>query len=201
MTNIQSNATKIQQLTGVGLLAATIVVIQAISTFTPMTIPLNLVLPTIVIGAAMYGAKAGLFLGLCFGAVVMVSGISGAAPLSLAMWTASPVLFIIVTLGRGAAQGFVAGVVYKALSKRNVQDGVLGAAIVAPIVNTGIFLGVLILLFQDILVGMAGDTNIIYHAFIVMAGTNFLIEMAVNIALVTVIARIITIVKDKRHRG
>jgi len=114
------------------------------------------------------------------------------------MWVANPILMIIVTLGRGAAQGFVAGIAYARFSKRNTQDGVLAAAILAPITNTGIFLAALIFLFRDTLVHFAGDSNILYHVFIVMAGTNFLIELFINVGLVSVIVRIIDILKSSK---
>ena len=183
---------KTQRIAGTALLAAIIVILQVTATFLrPGLIPINLVLPAIVIGAAMYGTKAGAFLGLCFGGVVLASGISGTAPMSTMMWTANPILMTIVTLGRGMAQGYVAGVVFTLFSKNKRQDGVLAAAIAAPITNTGIFLAALIFLFRDTLVHFAGDTNILYHAFIIMAGTNFIIEMFINIGLVSVIVRIL----------
>ncbi|MCL2616705.1 MAG: ECF transporter S component [Defluviitaleaceae bacterium] len=191
-----SNATKVQSITGIALLAAIIVILQVVATFIrPGLIPVNLVLPTIVIGSAMYGAKAGALLGLCFGAVVLSSGISGTAPMSTMMWSASPLLMTVVTLGRGAAQGYAAGVVYTMFKKKSTFAGVLAAAIVAPIVNTGIFLGALILLFRDTLVHFAGDTNALYFAFMVMAGTNFLFELIVNVVLVSAIDRIIRVVR------
>jgi len=187
---------KTQRIAGTALLAAIIILLQATATFIrPGLIPINLVLPAIVIGAAMYGVKAGAFLGMCFGAVVLVSGITGTAPMSAMMWAANPILMTIVTLGRGAAQGYVAGMAFVLFSKKKRQDGVLAAAIVAPIVNTGIFLLALIFLFRGTLVHFAGDTNIIYHAFIVMAGTNFIVEMFINVGLVSVIVRILDSIK------
>jgi len=190
------NSSKTQRIAGTALLAAIIVLLQATAIFIrPTLIPINLVLPAIVVGAAMYGAKAGAFLGTCFGAVVLVSGITGTAPMSAMMWTANPILMTIVTLGRGAAQGYIAGIVFLLFAKKRHQDGVLAAAIVAPIVNTGIFLAVLIFLFRNTLIYFAGETNFLYHAFIVMAGTNFIIEMFINIGLVSVIVRILDSIK------
>jgi len=48
------------------------------------------------------------------------------------------------------------------------------------------------------LVHFAGETNIIYHAFIVMAGTNFVIELFINVGLVSVIVRILDSIKVVR---
>ena len=180
-------------------MSAIIVILQVVATFVrPGLIPVNLVLPAIVVGAAMYGAKAGAVLGLCFGAVVLSSGITGTAPMSTMMWGASPLLMTIVTLGRGAAQGYAAGVVYTAFAKKSTYAGVLAAAIVAPIVNTGIFLAALIFIFRDTLVHFAGDTEVLYFAFMVMAGTNFLFELVVNVVLVSAIDRIIRVIGRTR---
>ncbi|MCL2213050.1 MAG: ECF transporter S component [Oscillospiraceae bacterium] len=190
-----------RRLVGVAMFAAVIVVVQTLTTFVwpPGTIPINLVLPAIVVGAALYGTKAGMFLGLCFSAVVIASGITGAAGLSNLMWIASPVLFILVTLVRGASIGLVAGIVFSAVSQKDTQLGVLVAAVLSPVVNTGIFLLSLIFLFRDVLRGIAGENNIIYHAFIVMAGTNFIVELAVNIGLVTATVIVITATKKNRN--
>ena len=193
---VTSTSVKTQRLAGIAFLAAIIVVLQVIATFIrPGLIPVNLVLPTIVIGAAMFGAKAGALLGLCFGAVVLSSGIAGTAPMSTMMWTASPFLMAAVTLGRGAAQGYAAGLAYSLLSKKSTYAAILAAAIIAPIVNTGIFLLALIFLFRDTLVHFAGGTDILYFAFVVMAGTNFLLELSINVVLVSVIDRVIRVVR------
>jgi uncharacterized membrane protein len=191
----------VRKLTGTAMLIALVVLLQALATIIrPGFIPVNLVLPIIVVGAGMYGAKVGALLGVAFACVVIASGISGAAPLSTLMWTASPVLMVISNLVRGAAFGFAAGAVYNFMAKRKPSDGALAAAIVAPIVDTLIFLLSLIFFFQPILVDMAGDTNIIYHAFIVMAGTNFLVEMLINVGLVSVIVRLVQLLGVKEAR-
>lgn len=188
------------RIAGTAILGAIVILLQVTATFIrPGLIPINLVLPAIVIGAAMYGAKTGALLGLFFGGVVLASGITGTAPMSAMMWTANPILMTIVTLGRGAAQGYAAGAVYSLFAKRKTQDGILAAALVAPITNTGIFLAALILLFRDTLIHFAGETNILYHTFIVMTGTNFLIELFINVGLVAVIARIIEIIRPMQR--
>ena len=197
-TAVNRTQSRTRRLTGTAILMALVVLLQMLATFIrPGLIPVNLVLPIIVVGAARYGAKTGALLGICFGGVVLASGITGTAPLSALMWAANPFLMTIATLGRGAAFGYMAGLAYNLMSKKNPQDGILAAAIVAPIVNTLIFLLALIFLFRPILVNMAGDTNIIYHAFIGMAGTNFIIEMLINVGLVSVIARLVRLVGSK----
>ena len=71
------------------------------------------------------------------------------------------------------------------------------AAVAAPVVNTGLFiLGALTvlngLITQNFVVS---GSNIIYFVFIVCAGVNFLIELAVNVIFTPAIRRILTAVR------
>jgi len=190
--------TATKRLAGIAVFIAVVVMLQVFATFIrPGLIPINLALTAIIIGSAIYGVKAGIALGLSFGTVVLISGISGTAPLSAAMWAFNPVLMLIATFGRGALMGSAAGFAYSLVSKKNRYLGVICAAIAGPVVNTGTFFAVLYFMFRDILNQRAGDTPILYHLFIVMAGGNFLFELIANIALCPTIFRIINIGKKQ----
>ena len=193
-----ATVTKTQRIAGVGIFAAIIIILQVFATvinfITPGTIPIALILPPLVIGAAMYGIKAGMFLGFCFACVVLGSGITGVAPTSALMWGISPVIMIVGTLGRGIAAGAVAGLMYKLFSKWDQYFGVLSAAILTPIVNTGIFIIMLFLFFDVLAVEGAGQT-ILQRATAIMVSFNFLLEVLVNVILAPTIVRIITLAK------
>jgi uncharacterized membrane protein len=193
--------TKTQRITGIAIMAAIIIVLQVFATafnaVTPWTVPVALVLPPIVIGAAMYGRRAGALLGLCFGAVVLGSGIFGIAPTSAMMWSVSPVIMTVGTLGRGLAVGFVAGALYKLLSKKNAYLGVISAAIAVPLVNTGIF-SIVFFLFLEVLVDEGAGRTLLQYASTFIIATNFLIELIFNIILAPTIFRIIGIVKKTK---
>jgi uncharacterized membrane protein len=186
--------TKTQRTVGIAIFAAIIIVLQATATainfVTPGAIPIALALPPIIIGAALYGAKAGALLGFCFGAVVLGSGITGVAPTSAMMWNISPVIMTVGTLGRGMAAGFTAGIMYMLFSKRSAYFGVLAAAIVTPVVNTGIFVVMLFLFFDVLALEGAGQT-ILQRATAIMVSFNFSLELIVNIVLGPTILRLI----------
>jgi uncharacterized membrane protein len=188
-------AGKTNRLVGIGIFIAIVVILQSFATYvnfiTPGTIPIALVLPPIVIGAALYGAKVGALLGASFGTVVLFSGITGMAPLSAAMWGLNPVLMLLVTLGRGAAIGLAAGCVYTLLAKKNVYIAVMAAAVTAPVVNTGIFISVMALFFRGLMGEFTGLGSALVHAFTVFITINFVIELAVNIILAPAIVRLI----------
>jgi uncharacterized membrane protein len=195
MTN---NYTQTQRLTGIAIFAALIIVLQvsatALNYITPGTIPIALAMPLIIIGAALYGSKAGMILGFCFGLVVLGSGITGVAPTSAAMWGINPILMTVGTLGRGIVTGLVAGVVYKWVSKWDVQLGVAAAAVVATITNTAIFTLVLFIFFDLLSIDPAGQ-SLLQRATAMMVTFNFVLEIAFNLALAPTIVRIIAIVK------
>ena len=194
---------KTKQMVGISIFAAIIIALQAFATavnyVTPGTIPIALILPPLVIGAAMYGMKAGAILGVCFSLVVVASGIFGLAPTSAIMWNASPIVFLVATIGRGLAVGVAAGGMYKLFAKKDAFMGVWAAAIVAPVVNTGIFIFVLFFYVEimGIVIGTAG-TGFIQRLIAAFVGINFMMEMVVNIVLAPAIARIINIGKKMR---
>lgn len=92
----------------------------------------SLVLIPIVLGTALYGWGMGCWLGLVFGAVVLLSGDAG---LFLA---ADPGGAIVTVLSKGIACGAAAGLCGRWLHPR--YPTILLSALAAPLVNTGVFL-------------------------------------------------------------
>lgn len=121
-------------LAGLGLMTAVIIVLQLLGGAIRFgTFSVSLVLLPIVVGAALYGAGAGAFLGLIFGAAVLLSG---DAALFLGI---NPVGAVTICLLKGALAGLCAGLLYKAFEKKNPMLGTVLAAVAAPVVNTGVF--------------------------------------------------------------
>ena len=184
---------KTKTLTGVALFTAIVVVLQLLGSFIrfgPFSI--SLVLVPLVVGAAMYGAAAGAWLGLVFGVVVLLSG-DAAAFLAV-----NPVGTIITVLVKGLAAGWCAGLVYRALEDKNRYLAVIAAAIVCPIVNTGLFLVGCKLFFMETITAWAeslGFASAGAYLILGMVGLNFLVEMGTDIILSPVVMRIIRIGK------
>lgn len=184
---------KTKNMVGVGLFTAIIVVLQFLGggiRFGMFSI--SLVLVPIVVGAALYGWKSGACLGFAFGAAVLLSG-DAAAFLAI-----DPIATVLVVLVKGMACGLMAGIVYHLLAKVNRTLAVFAAAIICPIVNTGVFLLGCQLFFLDTVAewGAAmGYENAAAYMFLGLAGVNFLIELCVNIVLAPVIVRLINIGK------
>lgn len=69
---------KTKTLTGLALFTAIIVVLQLLGSFIKFgPFSISLVLIPIVVGAAVYGPKAGAYLGGVFGVVVLIACIAG----------------------------------------------------------------------------------------------------------------------------
>lgn len=132
---------KTRRLTGLALMTAIIVVLQVVASFVkfgPFTI--TLALAPILIGAALYGPKAGACLGGVFGAVVLLACILGWDPGGAILWNANPFLTALVCLGKGILAGLAAGLVYRAIAwggKSHSSGRMLGGSIAAGIVSPG----------------------------------------------------------------
>ena len=198
-----------RKLVGLALLTAVVVVLQFLGAFIrfgPFSI--SLVLIPIVVGAALYGVLAGAWLGLVFGLVVLLSGDAGA------FLAVHPLGTVLTVLLKGALAGLCAGAVYKLLSKVDAQIvlkvrgqekwgvelAVIVAAIVAPVVNTGVFLLGCLAFFMPTIRAWgeaAGFENVGKYMILGLVGGNFLFEMLFNIILSPAIVRLIRLGKKK----
>ncbi len=147
---------------------------------------LNLVLVPIVIGAATCGIWAGTWLGLVSGITVLLSGDAGL------FMPINPLATIAVVLIKGIACGFCAALIYEWLKKLNKYIAVFAAAIVCPIVNTGIFIIGCRLFFMEL---VPAGGNAFIGIIVAFVGINFLIELAANVVLSPVIVRLLNIRK------
>ena len=217
---------KIKKIVGIGIFTAIVLVLQFLGGGIKFGMfPISLVLLPIVVGAAVYGWQAGAWLGLTFGVAVMLSGDAAAF---LAVNPIGTVITVLVKgtaagLCSGLAYKFVLSLlnrtskkriqvikkqygigeccedgVYKYISRNNRYLSVIVAAIVCPIVNTGIFLiGCKLFFFETISQwgAAAGFENAASYMFIGLAGINFLIELGTNLLLSPVIVRLISYAK------
>ncbi len=197
MTNKKKTInSKTERLVGLGILTAIIIVLQVISTFVkfgPFSITLSLI--PIIVGAAIYGVSAGAYLGAVFSAVVIVMCITGGDIGGAMVWNANPLACFILCMLKGTLAGFEAGIHYRALEKTNKILASVVAAIISPVVNTGVFLLGLVIFFRETLMLWAGGTEVLYYIIFGLTGVNFLVELGVNVVLSPIVVRIIQIIK------
>lgn len=180
----------VRELTLAALLTAIVVVLQIIANLVQPVpgVSITFVLVPVVIGAALLGPWVGAWLGLVFGAVVLISG---GATVFLEINAPGTIITVLV---KGAMAGLCAGLVYRLLEKVNAYLAVFAAAAVCPIVNTGLFFVGCRLFFWDTIQAWgaaASFENTVAFMVIGLAGVNFLIELGINILLAPVILRLI----------
>lgn len=177
---------KAQRLTLLGLMTALVVVLQLLGSFIRFgPFAVSLVLVPIVVGAALDGPLAGGWLGFVFGVVVLFTDAAGFMAISIP----GTVLTVLV---KGIAAGLVAGLVYRLLEKKNRWLAILAAAVVCPVVNTGVFFAGCYLFFFDALsVGAAEKGySVFLYIILVLIGGNFLFELLFNLALSPAVLRL-----------
>lgn len=203
---------KTRRLVGMSIFTALVVVLQVFATFVKFgPFSITLALTPIIVGAALYGPKAGAWLGGVFGVVVLIMCVVGADVGGAILWNVNPFATALLCIVKGAAAGWVSGLVYRALAKKSIAWGtaegasrteitkkstawdVIAAAVVSPIVNTGIFCLGMALFFHDKLVEWAAGTDLVYFVFVGLIGVNFLVELLVNVVLSPIVARIIKV--------
>ena len=186
--------TKTKTMVGIGLFTAIVVVLQMLGGGIKVgsMFSISLVLIPIVVGAAVYGWKAGAWLGLIFGIAVLVSGDAAA------FMAVDPLATVAVVLVKGTACGLVTGLCYNLVSGKNQYVAVMMAAVVCPMVNTGVFLAGCWLFFYETVslwaVGLGFESAAAYM-FLGLAGINFLVELGVNLLLAPMIVRLIRLGK------
>ena len=189
------------------LLAALIVVMQMLSCVIPIQ-PFNLalVLIPIVVGACLLGPRTGALLGGVFGVVVIVACITGLDAGGAVLWQQNPWMTALICLLKGVLAGLLSGLVAAAFAKgKHPAVGCWIAGLLAPIVNTGIFLGGTLLVFRDVLLSWAsangyGSALTTYIVFGLL-GVNFLIEFALNAVFAPAIVRIVQAGHTVTHRA
>lgn len=181
----------IRKLTYLAILTAIVIVLQFAGSFIRLspTFSISLVLVPIVLGVALCGMGAGAWLGFMFGCMVLASG---DATLFLQL---NPFGTVVTVLAKGILCGLLAGIAYKYVAKLNKYVGVVVAAVVCPVVNTGIFLlGSRLFFYEDIKAWAGGEgVSAVAYMFLFLVGGNFLFELLFNIVLSPAIVKLVNL--------
>ncbi len=157
----------------------------------PASISLTLI--PVVLGAALCGPAAGAWLGAVSGLVFFVTA-------DAAFWFSLSIPGTVITvIVKGIAAGLSAGIVYKLLEKYNRYAAVLVAAIVCPVVNTGIFLVGCLVFFMDTVNAWAVGEGMSVGLYLIVffVGLNFVFELISNIIFSPSIVRLIDLKKKR----
>ena len=190
---MQNTKQKTEKLALLALLTALVAVLSYLGGFIKIggLASISLTLIPVVLGAALQGPLAGGWLGA-------VSGIVFFFTADAAFWFSLSVPGTVITvLVKGFLAGFLAGVVYQLFAKINRYLAVIVSAIVAPVVNTGIFIGGCFLFFLDTVTAGAAAEGMSVAAYMIVffVGLNFVFELLANIVLSPALYRVMQIKK------
>ena len=182
-----------EKLTILALLTALVAILAYFGGFVKIggLASISLTLIPVVLGAALCGPVAGAWLGAVAGAVFFITPDS-------AFWLGLSIPGTIITvMVKGILSGLCAGLVYKALEKFNRYLAVMVAAVVCPVVNTGIFILGCFAFFMDTVNAGAASNGMSVGAYLIVffVGLNFVFELISNIVLSPIIIRLLNIRK------
>lgn len=194
------------------ILMALVIVLQAFGgSINIGLVQLNFTLIPIVLGALLLGPLAGAILGFACGVVVLIQVIIAPAGFYFIIWTMSPITTILICIVKTTVAGFIAGVVFKILKKKNKHVAVFVASGLVPIINTALFIiGCLfmnesIVTFQNQLstlpdyAHVAGMNPFIF-IILILVTFNFFFELALNLIVSPAIYRVIKIVDKSPYQ-
>ena len=190
-SNVRRKSTDTQKLVLFSLFTALVIVLQCLASFAfpKIGVSINLSLIPVVLGAALCNKWAGAWLGLVSSFIILFD------PTTVAFMTFNAPATVFLVLLKGTASGLLAGIVYEVLKKHNQYISVIVSAFTAPVVNTGIFFIGCFTLFYDLISEWSGDSSMLYFVIVVMIGTNFLIELGLNLLLSPTILRLLNLRK------
>lgn len=191
---------KIQRMVGIALLMALVIVLQFLGGIltTASGFSISLVLIPIVLGAAVFGPSAGASLGGTFGVIVFINCVTGTDLGGAMVFQANPILCFLVVMGKGILAGMAAGGVYRLLRDKSKYIAMLCAAIVCPVVNTGIFIACMLTFFREVLSAWAEGGDLVAYILTGLVVANFVPELIINVVFSPASARILQIV-NKKH--
>ncbi|MBR2620833.1 MAG: ECF transporter S component [Clostridia bacterium] len=179
------------------MLTALVVILTYAGSFirlSPM-VTVSLTLVPIVLGAVLCGVWGGSWLGLVNAIVILASGQAAF------FFGISPAGTVVVVLAKGTLCGLAAALLYRLISRRNKYVAVVTAAVICPVVNTGIYLIGCLTVFFSAIEGMIGEAMPSVMSVLIygMGLVNFPFELLFNIVLCPVIYRLIKLLPKFAH--
>jgi len=154
------------------------------------TINLNFGLVPIVIAGILLGPAVGALIGAVSGFVTMIQVLTGQGVFYVFLVATNPVMASLLCIVKTAAAGFLSGLVYHLLHKfiRNRTVNSIAAAVVCPVVNTGIFALGMFTIFGEALMAdpeistwtSGGLAALVFGALI---GINFFVELISTVVI------------------
>ena len=184
-----------KQITGIAVLLALVIVLQvALGSINVGPVTLNFTLIPIVLGGILFGSVAGAILGFACGVIVLIQVMLGGNPFYTLIWANDPIVTTLTCILKSTVAGYLGGLAYKLISKKQPVIALFIASAIVPVVNTALFI-VGCLFMTNSVYTMAGGENLLKFILVGLVTFNFFIELAINLICAPAINRIINIIK------
>ena len=141
------------ELTSIGLMTAILIVMSftPLGYFRTLGLSISLMMIPVAIGAMIIGPKAGLWLGLVFGATSFYQVLTAPSAFTSALFSISPLYTFLVCVPTRALMGWLTGVLFQLIHKvdRTNTFSYFAGGFLAAFLNTLFFMGTLVLLFWN----------------------------------------------------
>lgn len=186
------------------VLVALLIVLQLFASAIPMFgVTLNFSLIPIVLGGIFFGMWGGGLMGLISGLMTfIITAVMGREPSTAFLFQASPVLLTLTCIGKTTVAGFVAGLLYRIISKKSPLAASYVAALIVPVLNTGLYL-LGIVFMKDAasqFLGTEATAEAVFVAVFLLIWLNFVLEVVINVLFAPAICRIEHVVNSKLTR-
>jgi len=182
-----------------GVLIALTVVLQLFASAVKIgTISLNFSLIPIALAAMTLGAAGGGIVGFVSGGVTFITcAILGGEPSTAYLFQHSPVILTIVCFGKTTVAGIVAGIVFRLIGRKNLTAGAIASSIILPIVNTGLYLFGMVIMYPDVanFLSVESGAGIVFATVFLAIWFNFVLEIAVSAICAPALATVIRVVE------
>lgn len=211
---MNKNSKKIKKLVGIASLAALVAVLQVISNYITFgEVSITLALIPMVVGAILYGPLTGFGLGALMGVVIIT------APSTATFLNFNVFATIVLCLLKTSLAGLTSGWIYKGiiringLKKFKFPVAIIVATLVAPLINTGLFILGTSVIFQGlsyvdasgaevVLVPSTGGFGAAFSgALSLVVAINFAIEFAISVVLSPSIVYLTKVIGNKFDLG
>ena len=142
-----------RELTTLGLLTGVLLLMSVtpLGYFHTFGLDISLMMVPVAIGAMLMGPKAGVWLGLSFGATSFYQAVTGSSAFSTMLFNSNPIYAFLLCIPTRVLMGFLTGVIFKAAQKVDKKKTVcyFVGGFFAAFLNTLFFMGVLLICYWN----------------------------------------------------
>ena len=180
---------KTREIVITGLLLALEFILQILGNYMQVgPANINLSLIPVILAAVLAGPISGAILGFFNGVITFFSPSTIALFMPVSLLGTVITVMLKVTLG-----GFIAGLAFNLLKKKNQTLALIVASLIVPLVNTGLFIVGSLIFFIPLLESFVGPNypNIYAVLFFGFIYINFFIEVVTSVVLAPVLGNIL----------